>query len=229
MNAIVIVPAYNEENSILEVVSKLKEDCPEVDYVVINDCSEDLTVSVLKENRLNYINLPINLGIGGCIQTGYQYALLRGYDIAIQIDGDGQHDTKYLRDMIRIIEMGGADIVIGSRYIEKKGFQSSKARRMGISFLSGVIFLLTRVKVFDVTSGYRAVNHEYIELFAKVYAADYPEPEAIVEAALRKARIKEIPVMMKEREHGESSINSVRSLYYMLKVTLSLILCRISK
>lgn len=100
---------------------------------------------------------------------------------------------------------------------------------MGISFLSGVIFLLTRVKVFDVTSGYRAVNHEYIELFAKVYAADYPEPEAIVEAALRKARIKEIPVMMKEREHGESSINSVRSLYYMLKVTLSLILCRISK
>lgn len=107
MNAIVIVPAYNEENSILEVVSKLKEDCPEVDYVVINDCSEDLTVSVLKENRLNYINLPINLGIGGCIQTGYQYALLRGYDIAIQIDGDGQHDTKYLRDMIRIIEMGG--------------------------------------------------------------------------------------------------------------------------
>ncbi len=228
MKAIAIIPAYNEEESIVQVVKKIREDCPEVDYIVVNDCSGDSTAFVLKENNINYISLPINLGIGGCVQTGYQYALTNGYDIAIQVDGDGQHDTKYLRRMIQIIEQEEADIVIGSRFIEREGFQSTKCRRLGIYFLSAVILGLTGVKVFDVTSGYRAVNHKFINNFSKQYAVDYPEPEAIVEAAKRRACIKEVPVVMKERAHGRSSINFIKSIYYMIKVTLSIILCRVS-
>lgn len=229
MRAIVIIPAYNEEKSILNVVKAIEEACPEADYVVINDCSQDNTKAVLEENNITHINLPINLGIGGGVQAGYQYAAKHGYDIAIQIDGDGQHDPKYIEDMIRIISNEKADIVIGSRFINKEGFQSTWIRRMGIVFLSNIVYWLTKVKVTDVTSGYRAVNTKYIEHFSKQYAVDYPEPEAIVEAAKYGGVIKEIPVVMKEREFGNSSINFMRSIYYMIKVTLSIIICKISK
>lgn len=228
MRVLVIIPAYNEEASILSVINKLSTDYPQADYIVINDCSKDGTVSVLHANYANYINLPLNLGIGGGVQTGYKYALQNGYDIAIQIDGDGQHDTAYLRNVIEPIEKGQADIVIGSRFITKEGFQSSGMRRLGINFLSVLIRMCCGTKVLDVTSGFRAVDREYIEKYANEYPVDYPEPEAIVKASLDGAQIMEVPVIMKERENGTSSISSWKSVYYMIKVSLSIILCRLS-
>lgn len=225
---LIIIPAYNEEKSIERVINKLKSDCPDVDYLVVNDCSKDNTLSVLESIKANYVSAPLNLGIGGGVQTGYKYAKDHGYDIAIQIDADGQHDTAYIYDVIKPIVDGKADIVIGSRFIEKQGFQSSGMRRFGIKFLSVLIRICTSTKVLDVTSGFRAINKEYIELYAKEYPTDYPEPEAIVRAAVNGARISEVPVIMKERREGTSSITPWKSIYYMIKVSLAIILCRIS-
>ena len=228
MKVLVIIPAYNEQESIISVINKLKQDCPEADYVVINDCSKDNTLQVLTENDANYVNLPLNLGIGGGVQTGYKYALKNGYDIAIQIDGDGQHDTAYLSKVIEPIIQGKADIVIGSRFINKEGFQSSGMRRLGINFLSALIRICCGTKVLDVTSGFRAVNRKYIEDYAGEYPVDYPEPEAIVKSSLAGARIMEVPVIMKERESGTSSISPWKSIYYMIKVSLAIIVCRLT-
>lgn len=232
LKILVIIPAYNEEQSISAVVEKLKVDSQnsghKVDYVVVNDCSKDETLKILQGMGANYISLPINLGIGGGVQTGYKYALRNGYDVAVQIDGDGQHDTVYLEDVIRPIADDQADIVIGSRFIDKKGFQSSCVRRLGINFLSMLIRICCNSKVLDVTSGFRAVNNKYIALYAAEYPVDYPEPEAIVRASLDGARIMEVPVIMKKRENGTSSISTWKSLYYMIKVSLAIIICRMS-
>lgn len=228
MKTLVIIPAYNEAKSIENVILKLQADAPEVDYVIINDCSKDDTISICKKQGFNVVDLPINLGIGGGVQTGYLYAVEHHYDIAIQIDGDGQHDTSYIREVIKPIEANEADIVIGSRFITKEGFQSSSLRRFGINFLSRLIKLCCQADVKDVTSGFRAVNRKYMQLYANDYAQDYPEPEAIIAAALRKARIKEVPVIMKERENGQSSIQSIQSIYYMLKVSLAILLYRLT-
>ena len=226
MKILVIIPAYNEAESITQVITKLKQDMVRADYIVVNDCSRDATLERLKGVDASYLNLPVNLGIGGGVQTGYKYALLNDYDIAVQIDGDGQHDTKYLQKVIQPILDGEKDIVIGSRFLEKEGFQSSGLRRAGITFLSMLIRMCCGVKVYDVTSGFRAVNREYIKLYAEDYPVDYPEPEAIVMAALNGAAIGEVPVIMRERESGESSISAARSVYYMIKVSLAVILCR---
>ena len=228
MKSLVIIPAYNEQDSIISVIEKLKADFQEADYVVINDCSKDNTIKILSENHANYVNLPLNLGIGGGVQTGYKYAMKKGYDIAIQIDGDGQHDTAYLKTVIEPIKKDEADIVIGSRFINKEGFQSSGMRRFGINFLSGLIKICCGTKVLDVTSGFRAVNRTYICEYAREYPVDYPEPEAIVKASLAGARIKEVPVIMKERESGTSSISPLKSIYYMIKVSLAIIVCRLT-
>lgn len=228
MKILVIIPAYNEAESITNVIAKLKQDMPRADYVVVNDCSKDSTMDKLREAEASYLNLPINLGIGGGVQTGYKYALLNGYDLAVQIDGDGQHDTQYLQAVIQPIIAGEKDIVIGSRFLKKEGFQSSGLRRVGITFLSVLIRLCSGVKIYDVTSGFRAVSREYIKIYATDYPVDYPEPEAIVMAALAGARVGEVPVIMKERQGGESSISAFKSVYYMIKVSLAVILCRIT-
>lgn len=228
MKILVIIPAYNEEESILNVIEKLKKDCPRADYVVINDCSKDSTLEKLEGADASYLNLPLNLGIGGGVQTGYKYALKNGYDIAIQIDGDGQHDTAYLEEVVAPIEAGEADVVIGSRFITKEGFQSSGMRRAGIKFLSTLIHICSGTKVHDVTSGFRAVNRAGIKLYANEYPVDYPEPEAIVKASVSGLKIKEMPVVMKERETGESSISPLKSIYYMIKVSIAIVICRIS-
>jgi len=232
MKILVIIPCYNEEKNIDKVVQNIVNYSSSnynfiIDYLIINDCSKDNTLEICKGKNYSYINLPINLGIGGGVQAGYLYAHERGYDIAIQHDGDGQHDPFYFGDVISPILSGQADIVIGSRFLNKKGFQSTGLRRLGISFLSVLIYLCTGVKIHDVTSGYRAVNRKYIELFAFHYAQDYPEPEAIMDAALHKARIMEVPVIMREREEGKSSISPIKSIYYMIKVSLAILFHRL--
>lgn len=225
---LIIIPAYNEAENIENVVNNLITNYPQYDYVIINDGSRDNTEKICLQNHYEVLNLPINLGIGGAVQTGYCYARDNDYDMAVQIDGDGQHDVAFLEGMIRLIEDGQADVVIGSRFVEKEGFQSSKLRRTGISFLSGLARILTGVKVKDITSGYRLVNRRFIQIFAQDYPSDYPEPEAVVIAAVHGGRIAEYPVVMRERENGESSITFKRSVYYMIKVTLAMLIRRLS-
>jgi len=225
---LLIIPAYNEAENIEKVVNNLIKNYPQYDYVIVNDGSRDETEEICLKNHYQVLNLPLNLGIGGAVQTGYRYALKNHYDIAIQIDGDGQHDIAYVEKLIEPIISGDADITIGSRFIEKEGFQSSVTRRMGISFLSGLIHVLCFKKVKDVTSGFRAVNKKFIKLYAENYPSDYPEPEAIVAAIMHRGKIIEVPVVMKERAGGSSSINLRRSIYYMIKVTLAIFVSRIS-
>lgn len=174
------------------------------------------------------LNLPINMGIGGAVQTGYRYALDNGYDMAVQVDGDGQHDVSFLENMIRYMEEEGADCVIGSRFVEKEGFQSSGLRRVGIKFLSVLGWMLTGVRVRDITSGFRLVNSRFIQIFAQDYPSDYPEPEAMVIAAVYGGKIREYPVIMRDRESGTSSITLRKSVYYMFKVTLAMLVRRLS-
>lgn len=228
MKTLIIIPAFNEQDNIVQTIEDIKTNVSNVDYIVINDCSTDETKKVLKSNNINHIDLPVNLGIGGGVQTGYKYALENEYDIAIQFDGDGQHSAKYLRALVLPIEKGSADIVIGSRFINNEGFQSSWQRRCGINFLSGLIKLLTGVKVKDVTSGMRAVNRKYIEVYAKEYAQDYPEPEALMQAAMLEAKVCEVPVEMMERQAGESSIKAWKTIYYMFKVSIAIVLHNIT-
>lgn len=223
-----IIPAYNEAENIEHVVENLIKNFPQYDYVVVNDGSTDGTDKLCEEKGYELLNLPINLGIGGAVQTGYRYALKKGYDIAVQLDGDGQHDAAYVKNIIRPLIEGQADVVIGSRFLKKEGFQSSGSRRVGINLLSVLIRLCTGKQIRDVTSGFRAVNRRFIEIYAKDYPSDYPEPEAIITAVMHRGRITEVPVVMKEREKGTSSINFRRAVYYMIKVTLAILVKRIS-
>ena len=226
MKCLLIIPAYNEQDSILNTIADIKNNGGDVDYIVINDCSTDKTKDVLQEAGIPFLDLPVNLGIGGGVQTGYRYALERDYDIAIQFDGDGQHCAEYLKDLIAPLAAGEADVAIGSRFIKKEGFQSSGLRRFGINFLSTLIQILCGTKIYDVTSGMRAVNKKMIAFFAREYAQDYPEPEAILAASMEGARIVEVPVQMRERSAGVSSINAFKPIYYMIKVSISLIVSR---
>lgn len=228
MRILVIIPAYNEEKNIVNVVENLKNTESDIDYIIVNDCSKDSTEDIISSSRFNYVSLPVNLGIGGGVQTGYKYAVEHDYDIAIQIDGDGQHDPKCIEQLIEPIINGEADMVIGSRFIEKEGFQTSFMRRFGINFLKGLIKLCCGKEITDTTSGFRATSKRLTRRFAEVYAQDYPEPEAIIDSVLNGYKVLEVPVIMHERKEGESSINLTKSIYYMIKVSLAIILCRIT-
>lgn len=229
MKKIAIIPAYNESASIVNTITDIKENAPGFDYVVINDRSTDNTYKVCIDNGINVLNLPLNLGIGGAVQTGYWYAQEKGYDLAVQFDGDGQHDAKYLETMAQYLVENECDMVIGSRFITKEGFQSSSARRMGIKYFAVLIKLLTGQKITDPTSGFRMANRKIIELFSNVYPKDYPEPETVVAILDKKYKVKELPVVMRAREEGVSSISMKKSIYYMVKVSLAMIIERIRK
>ena len=224
MKTLIIIPAFNEQENIERVIRYLSENCPDCDYVVINDCSTDSTGRILDEQNIRHIDLCCNLGIGGAVQTGYLYALENGYDCAVQMDGDGQHDARYLPALLAPIENGQCNITIGSRFLENEGFQSSALRRFGIRFLSGAVRLSCGARVKDVTSGFRAVDRRFIAYYAKHYASDYPEPEAIVTATMAGAKITEVPVVMHSRKGGVSSISPFKSVYYMIKVSLAILL-----
>lgn len=224
MKSIVIIPAYNEEKSIEKTVADIRENAPEFDYVIVNDCSKDNTLKVCTEKGMHVLNLPINLGIGGAVQTGYLYAYKNGYDFAVQFDGDGQHDARFLHEMRDYMVEHELDMLIGSRFIEKEGFQSSGIRRFGLRYFSSLIRLLTKAKVTDPTSGMRMVNREIIGIYADSYPKDYPEPESVVAILNMGKTVGEYPVVMRERTEGVSSISPLRSVYYMVKVTLAILM-----
>lgn len=224
MKNLIIIPAYNESKCIEQTVADILKKAPEFDYVIINDCSTDETSEICHRNHFHIIDLPTNLGIGGAVQTGYLYAARNGYDAAVQVDGDGQHDPAFLNQMVQMLEKEDLDMVIGSRFLEKQGFQSSGIRRVGIRYFTYLIKALTGKVITDPTSGLRMVNRHTLEFFAKDYPKDYPEPESVVTILRNGGKVKEIPVVMRERAGGVSSISPVKSIYYMIKVSLAILI-----
>ena len=233
MKILMIIPAYNEELNIVNTVKKIKshnsKSVYKVDYLVINDGSNDNTKEICEKNNFNVINLVRNLGIGGAVQTGYKYALENDYDVAIQFDGDGQHDENYIDVLIQEIA-SGENFVIGSRFVKNLSkFKSSSTRRFGIKILSILIKMCTGQKIYDPTSGFRAADKKVIELFASHYPSEYPEPESTTELIKKGYKVKEVPVEMHEREFGRSSIKPLKSIYYMFSVCLSIVIASFSK
>ena len=232
---LIIIPAYNEEECILKTCKKIdeynKKSKNPFDYIVINDGSTDKTEDILTDNQIPHIKLIENLGIGGAVQTGYKYAYKMGYDIAVQYDGDGQHDIDYVEKIVEPITNGKYSMCIGSRFIkdDKDNFKSTKLRRVGINLISSVMKLKTNVKVFDTTSGFRAIDKKVMKMFVNDYPTEFPEPISTVNVLLNGLLIKEIPVKMKPREAGKSSISSLKSAYYMINVTLSILFMKGSK
>lgn len=222
---LIIVPAYNEEGSIQKTVEELFSLELDLSVVVINDASKDATRQKAEQAGAYVLSLPFNLGIGGAVQTGFKFADAQGYDIAVQVDGDGQHDARYLERLIEPILNGKADMVIGSRFLPPyTGYQSSFVRRIGIHFFAGLISLISQYRVTDPTSGFRAFNRKLIKAFARYYPNDFPEPEAIMVAGRHNAKVLEIPVEMRKRGAGNSSIRYLKTLYYMIKVTFAILL-----
>lgn len=221
---VIIIPAYNEEKSIGKVVRTILSLHPEFSVLVVNDGSSDQTALVAAKAGANVITLPQNLGIGGAVQTGYLYAYRHGYDIAVQVDADGQHKPEELDKIILPLLRGEADLVLGSRFVEKTSYQGSASRRAGIMILSKLVSLVTRQPLKDVTSGFRAINRRGIELFAREYSTDYPEVDSLVYMKKKGYRIKEVSVEMEQRAAGVSSITALKSAYYMVKVTLSILM-----
>lgn len=225
---LLIIPAYNEEKAINKTVDKIleynKKNKTNYDVIVINDGSKDNTENVLIENNIPHIKLIHNLGIGGAVQTGYKYALENNYDIAIQFDGDGQHNVEYVKNIIEPIIKNKADLVIGSRFIDKNSseFKSTFARLIGIRIISFFIKMVTKKRIYDCTSGFRACNKKVIEHFSHTYPTEYPEPVSSVDLLKNKYMIEEIPVSMNKREEGTSSISSYKKAYYMINVILSI-------
>jgi len=219
---LLIIPAFNERDNIRSLLLSLREQGLEA--LVVNDGSSDDTAEVCASIGANIVSLPCNLGIGGAVQTGYKYAYTHGYDIAIQFDGDGQHRAEFVPTLIAPLLAGQADLSIGSRYIEKEGFQSTFLRRAGIRYFSRLIRMISGQTVTDPTSGFRAVNREIMAMFAQQYPTDYPEPESIVHVLRLGGRVAEVPVLMSERVGGRSSIRSFRSIYYMIKVSLAILI-----
>ncbi|HEP1984624.1 TPA: glycosyltransferase family 2 protein [Streptococcus pyogenes] len=227
MKKLIIIPAYNESSNIVNTIRTIESDAPNFDYIIIDDCSTDNTLAICQKQGFNVISLPINLGIGGAVQTGYRYAQRCGYDVAVQVDGDGQHNPCYLEKMVEVLVQSSVNMVIGSRFITKEGFQSSFARRIGIKYFTWLIALLTGKKITDATSGLRLIDRSLIERFANHYPDDYPEPETVVDVLVSHFKVKEIPVVMNERQGGVSSISLTKSVYYMIKVTLAILVVRL--
>ena len=231
---LIIIPAYNEEENILKTYTKIKEynkkNKTNYDMIVINDGSTDNTKKILKENNIPHINLIHNLGIGGAVQTGYKYAYENNYDIAVQFDGDGQHDVRYVEKIIKPIIEKKADLVIGSRFVEDiKTFKSTFARRVGIKIISCFMKFATHKKIHDTTSGFRACSKELIYDFSLSYPSEYPEPITTAEVLKKKYTVKEVAVEMNEREAGVSSIRAWKKIYYMLNVCLALLAVKIRR
>ena len=220
MKVLIIIPAYNEQENIKNVVNNLINNFSEFDYIVVNDGSKDDTGLICKKNNYNLLDLPINLGLAGGIQAGFKYAYEKEYDYAIQFDGDGQHQPQYIEKMLEKMKMEKADIVIGSRFLEQK--KPKNLRMIGSNFLQTIIYVTTKKKITDPTSGMRLFNREMIKKFA--YTMNYgPEPDTISYLVRCGSKIEEVQVEMKEREAGESYLNLKRSIQYMLQMCMSII------
>jgi glycosyltransferase involved in cell wall biosynthesis len=222
LKRIAIVPALNEEETIGRVIDEIRAFDPGFDIVVVDDGSTDRTAGIAADRGAHVLRLPFNLGIGGAMQTGFRFAFEGGYDIAVQIDGDGQHEPRQLPTILGPLVAGEADMVVGSRFAGRAGYRSSFTRRLGIRLFARVVSAVVRQRVTDTTSGFRAVNRRGIALFAADYPHDYPEVEATIMCVKHKLRLMEVAAEMRERSGGRSSITAFRSVYYMTKVLLAI-------
>ncbi len=229
MKVLIIIPVFNEEKNIEHVLDSIEAACPHYDVLVIDDGSIDHSYDLIRQrNKEAVVRLPSNLCIGGARQTGYKYAFYHQYDIVVQVDGDGQHNPLCIEKMIEKLKQG-YNVCIGSRFITYEGFQSSGIRRIGISFLYGLLKCITGEKITDPTSGFRVCDRKAIEFYAFEYPLDYPEAESIVTASRNKMKLCEAPVAMEERKSGKSSIGKRASVYYMIKVTIAILIEAIGK
>lgn len=224
---LVIIPAYNEASNIADVVLRVQKATEALSNIratvlVVNDGSTDNTSDCARATGAVVLDLPYNLGIGGAVQCGFRYARDKKFDMAIQIDGDGQHDPSFIHKLLSPLQEGTADMVIGSRFLNREGFQSTWLRRVGIRIFEWVNSAIIGQRITDNTSGFRAYNKQAIALLAEEYPSDYPEPEAVIVLGLRGFKICETPVVMRERQGGTSSIGSMSSVYYMAKVLLAI-------
>jgi glycosyltransferase involved in cell wall biosynthesis len=220
---IAVVPAFNEQQNVGRVIEEIRAFDPGLDVVVVDDGSVDSTAAVARQHGAIVLRLAFNLGIGGAVQTGFRYAFEHGYELAVRVDGDGQHDPAQLDRVIAPVLAGEADIAVGSRFVEEgQGYRSSRSRRVGIRLLAVVVSRIVGRRVTDTTSGFQALNRKGIALFARDYPHDYPEVEATVMVSRHRLRSIEVPVSMRERSSGRSSITALRSVYYMIKVLLAI-------
>ena len=228
-DTLIIIPAYNEEKSIGPLIQKLTKANDNWDLLVINDGSTDRTSEIAKESGLvEVIDLPFNLGIGGCVQTGFKYARLNNYDYALQFDGDGQHKIEEIDKLLKIVKNNEADVAIGSRFVQKhEGYKSTSLRRIGIKIFEITSYLMIRQKITDNTSGFRAYNKKTIKFLSENYPADFPEPEIVIMLGRNNFKIKETFTQMQKREGGVSSISLAQSPYYMIKVLLAMFMASI--
>jgi glycosyltransferase involved in cell wall biosynthesis len=230
MSIVAVIPAWNEADAIGRVVDTMRAFDPMIDAVVVDDASTDDTAVIAEAHGATVLRLPFNVGIGGAVQTGFKFALAEGYDIAVRLDGDGQHDPGELRKLLEPIQRGEADFVIGSRFADGTGsYRPPFARRMGIQVFARLVSILGRQRVTDTTSGFLALDRIGIELFAQEYPHDYPEVEATLVALRSGLRLTQVQVQMRERETGTSSITFVRSLYYIVKVMLALLVASLRR
>lgn len=220
----IIVPAYNEESSLAEVVQSIHRYYPMADVVVVNDASTDNTKEVASSLNVPVLDLPINLGIGGAMQTGFIYAVRKGYDMAMQVDGDGQHDPRFIPEIIDLLEKNQADIVIGSRFLKRVGYTSSFMRLFGIRLFAYLIGLVTDKRIYDSTSGFRAYNRSALEFAARHYPSDFPEPESIVTFLRNGFRIREVSVAMRPRTTGISSVRPFKAAYFVVSNAIAIVL-----
>jgi glycosyltransferase involved in cell wall biosynthesis len=224
MSICVVMPAFNEADSVGDVVAAAYGAIPNAAVVVVDDGSRDDTAMRAAAAGAAVVSLPVNLGIGGAVQAGYRYALRHGFDVAIQIDGDGQHDVHEVGRLLEPIRAGRADMVVGSRWLGRGDYVATRGRRFGMHVLAWIVRRRTHGTFTDTTSGFRAVGRQGIELFATRYPTDFPEVESLVLAVQRRLRVEEVPVRMSARAHGKSSIAGAKSAYYMARVVLALVI-----
>lgn len=221
----VIIPAYNEEGNVAGVIKSIKEHVPSIDIVVINDGSADKTARVAKNEGATVINLPFNMGYGTALQTGYKYALEKGYDYVVQLDADGQHDPRYINKLLRKVETERVDVVIGSRFLDSELYKAFPLRRLGIFLFGSVASLIIRQRVTDATSGYQAINKQVLNFYASdIYPYDYPDANVIIMLYFAGFKIKELPVVMYPSKTGKSMHAGLKPLYYMFKMSLSILM-----
>jgi glycosyltransferase involved in cell wall biosynthesis len=222
LRRIAIVPAFNEAGSVGRVIDEIRAFDPDFEIVVVDDGSRDRTAAAASARGTHVVRLPFNLGIGGAVQTGFRFAYEHGFELAVRVDADGQHDPSQLPALLRPVLEGEADIAVGSRFASAGGYRSTRSRRFGIGILARTVSALVGQRITDPTSGFQALNRHAIALFAADYPHDYPEVEATVMLFKHRLRLKEVPVAMRERAAGQSSIGAIRSVYYMVKVLLAI-------
>ncbi len=225
---LIIVPAFNEEGAIAGVVRNIRDQVPGADILVVNDGSRDRTARNARESGVMVINLAYNMGIGGAVQSGFLFAKEKGYHIAVQVDGDGQHPASAIPRLLAALD-DGADVAIGSRFVQPTGYQPPFLRAMGIKIFSFLVSLIAGRKVCDTTSGFRALNRRALLLLSETYPHDYPEVEALITLHRHGFRFVEVPVKMNYRRDGESSISLASGAYYMLKVTLAILVAMLKR